>query len=167
MDKKKNNIDKLKNAAIIVLSLIIVFGIAFVVPELRDCGSCKEEEKQITEIQAKEFKELLNGEEVSLIYLAMPTCGYCAQQEPIMKKLVNEYDFAVNYLNVSGLTDKESDEVYKSYGEMQNKRYSVDGVRTPTILLVQKGKVLDMNLGTMTLEKLVEFIEKYTKITEE
>lgn len=164
--EKQNTVDKIKNAVIIVLSLIIVFGIAFVVPELRECGSCKEI-KDITEIDAKKFKELLNGEEISLIYLAMPTCGHCAQQQPIMKQLVSEYDFTVNYLNVSAITNEESDEVYKTYAEMQKKEYSLDGVRTPTILLVQKGKVLDMNLGTMTLEKLVEFIEQYVKITEE
>ena len=164
--ENKNNIDKIKNAVIIVLSLIIVFGIAFVVPELRDCGSCSEV-LEITQIDAKKYKELLNGEEVSLIYIASPSCGYCAKQEPIMKQLLNEYNFTVNYLNISGITDKESDEVYNTYKEMQNKEYSLDGVRTPTILLVQKGKVLDMNLGTMTLDKLVEFIEQYVKITEE
>lgn len=164
--ENKNNIDKIKNAVIIVLSLIIVFGIAFVVPELRDCGSCSEV-LEITQIDAKKYKELLNGEEVSLIYIASPSCGYCAKQEPIMKQLLNEYKFTVNYLNISGITDKESDEVYNTYKEMQNKEYSLDGVRTPTILLVQKGKVLDMNLGTMTLDKLVEFIEQYVKITEE
>lgn len=166
MMENKNNIDKIKNAVIIVLSLIIVFGIAFVVPELRDCGSCSEV-LEITQIDAKKYKELLNGEEVSLIYIASPSCGYCAKQEPIMKQLLNEYKFTVNYLNISGITDKESDEVYNTYKEMQNKEYSLDGVRTPTILLVQKGKVLDMNLGTMTLDKLVEFIEQYVKITEE
>ena len=42
-----------------------------------------------------EYRTLLSGEEVSLIYIASPTCGYCAQQEPIMKQLVNEYDVPV------------------------------------------------------------------------
>jgi len=163
--KKNMNVDKIKNAVIIILSLIIVFGIAFVVPELRDCGKCNEV-LEITQINEKDYKELLNGEEVSLIYIASPSCGYCAQQEPIMKQLLNQYKVPVNYLNISALSDKATDEVYKTYKELQNKNYSLDGVRTPTILLVQKGKVLDMNLGTMTLEKLVEFIEKYTEIEE-
>ena len=162
----KVNIDKVKNAVIIVLSLIIVFGIAFIVPELRDCGSCTET-LEITQIDAKKYKELLNGEEVSLIYIASPTCGYCAQQEPIMKQFLNKYKFAVNYLNISSITNSESNEVYSTYKELQTKEYSLDGVRTPTILLVQKGKVLDMNLGTMTIEKLVEFVEEYVEITEE
>lgn len=165
--KKQMNVEKLKNVVIIILSLIIVFGIAFVVPELKECGSCKEEEKGLTEISAKEYKDLLNGDEVSLIYIASPTCGYCAQQEPIMKQLVNEYDVTVNYLNISGISDSEGDEVYNSYAEMQMKNYQLDGVRTPTILLVQKGKVIDMNLGAMSLDNLVKFIEKYITITEE
>lgn len=161
---KKENIDKLKNVVIIILSLIIVFGIAFVIPELKECGSCKVEEKGLTEISASEYKELLNGEEVSLVYIAMPTCGYCAQQEPIMKQLVNEYGITVNYLNISAVTDKESDEVYNSYKALQMKNYNLDGVRTPTILLVQKGKVIDMNLGGMELTNLVKLLSKYIEV---
>jgi len=164
--KKKINMDKLKNAVIVVLSLIIVFGIAFVVPELRDCGSCTEK-LEITQISASEYKDLLAGEEVSLIYIASPTCGYCVQQKPIMQQLLNKYKFPVNYVDVSAISNSDSDNIYNTYKDLQKKEYSLEGVRTPTILLVQKGKVLDMNLGTMPLEKLVEFIEQYTEITEE
>lgn len=162
----KINVDKIKNAVIILLSLIIVFGVAFVVPELKDCGNCIET-LEITQIDAKKYKELLNGDEVSLIYIASPSCGYCAQQQPIMQQFLNKYKFDVNYLNVAAISNSDSDEVYSTYGEMQMKEYSLDGVRTPTILLVQKGKVLDMNLGTMTLEELVKFVEQYVEITEE
>lgn len=162
----KINMDKVKNAVIIVLSLIIIFGIAFVVPELKDCGSCTEV-LEITQIDAKKYKELLNGDEVSLIYIASPSCGYCAQQEPIMKQFLNQYKIDVNYLNVAAISNSDSDEVYSTYKEMQMKEYSLDGVRTPTILLVQKGKVLDMNLGTMAIEKLEEFVKQYVEITEE
>lgn len=164
MDKKK--IDTLKNVVIIVLSLVIVFGIAFVVPELKNCSSCKEEVKSITNISMDEYRTLLNGEEVSLIYIASPTCQHCMAQEPIMKRLVNEYDFAVNYLNVSSLTDEEVDEVYKLYGAAQEEQYQLDGVRTPTMLLVQGGKLLDINLGEMPLNDLVAFIGQYTSIGE-
>lgn len=164
---KKENIEKLKNVVIIMLSLIIVFGIAFVVPELKECGSCKEEEKGLTEISASEYKALLNGEEVSLIYIASPTCGYCAQQEPIMKQLVNKYDVTVNYLNISAVTSAESTEIYNSYAAKQVADYQLEGVRTPTILLVQGGKVVDMNLGSMSLDKLVAFIKNHVEITEE
>ena len=162
----KINMDKIKNAVIIVLSLIIIFGIAFAVPELRDCGSCTEV-LEITQIDVKKYKELLSGDEVSLVYIASPTCGYCAQQEPIMKQFLNKYKFDVNYLNVAAISNSDSDQVYATYKEMQMKEYNLDGVRTPTILLVQKGKVLDMNLGTMTIEKLVEFVKQYVEITEE
>lgn len=162
---KKEQIEKLKNVVIIILSLIIVFGIAFVVPELKECGSCKVEEKGLTEIDADEYKALLSGEEVSLVYIASPTCGYCAQQEPIMKQLVNKYGVTVNYLNISATSNEESKEVYDSYKDLQMKNYDLDGVRTPTMLLVQKGKVVDMHLGGMELDKLVDFLAKYMEVT--
>ena len=164
---KNINIEKVKTAVIIVLSLIIVFGLAFVIPELKNCGSCKEEQKTLTKITMKDYRELLNGEEVSLVYIASPTCGYCAQQEPIMIKFVNKYGIEVNYLDVSNITNDESLEVYKSYGKMQEDLYKTEGLRTPTIILVQKGKTLDMNLGSMPLEDLEKLVGKYIELVEE
>lgn len=160
------NIEKVKNVVIIVLSLIIVFGFAYVAPELKNCNACKAEEVELTDITMKEYRELLNGEEVSLIYLASPSCGYCQKQEPIMEELISKYNFTVNYLNTSNITDTEADEVYKLYGTAQEDRYEVDGVRTPTILIVQKGKLLDMNLGNIELEELVKLLQKYTTVEE-
>lgn len=167
MEKKKSfNKEKFQTGVIIVLSLVIVFGLAYFVPELKNCGSCKAEELDITEITMDEYRTLLNGEEVSLIYIASPTCGYCAQQEPIMKQLVNEYGVTVNYLNVNNVTSDEANELYSSYGTMQEEEYEADGIRTPTIILVQKGKAIDMNLGNISLAELVELLQKYMTIEE-
>ncbi len=163
---KKETIDKLKNAAIIVLSLIIVFGLAYVVPELKNCNSCKKEEKTITDISMDEFREILNGEDASLIYIASPQCAHCMAQEPIMKRLVNEYDVVVNYLNVLAISDQEADEVYSLYGDMQVEKYELSDVRTPTMLVVQQGKVIDMHLGEMALDELVDFLGQYMTIEE-
>lgn len=167
--KKHNNIniDKLKNVVIIVLSLIIVFGLAFVVPELKNCGTCSNNKKaELTNITIKEYREVLASEDVALIYIASPSCGYCAQQEPIMKELVSKYSFEVNYLNTNNVTSTEMDEVYKLYGSVQESLYGVDGVRTPTILIVQNGKLLDMQLGNIDLQSLVEMLQKYTTVKE-
>jgi len=161
------NIDKLKNVAIIVLSLIIVFGLAFVVPELKNCGTCSSNQKaELTNITIDNYREILASDEVSLIYIASPSCGYCAQQEPIMQELVSKYDFEVNYLNTNSVTSTDMDEVYKLYGSVQESLYGVDGVRTPTILIVQSGKLLDMQLGNIDLESLVALLQQYTTVKE-
>lgn len=174
MEKKKNNntkkttinVDKIKNAVIIVLSLVIVFGLAYVVPELKNCGTCKEEQKELTNISMSDYRELLKGDEVSFIYLASPNCTHCRNQEPIMKRLVNEYDVTVNYLNVAAITDNEADEVYKTYANMQVERYQMESLRTPTMLLVQKGKVIDMHLGELSLDSLVKFLKEHIEVGE-
>jgi len=161
------NIDKLKNVAIIVLSLIIVFGLAFVVPELKNCGTCSSNQiAELTNITIDIYREILASDEVSLIYIASPSCGYCAQQEPIMQELVSKYDFEVNYLNTNSVTSTDMDEVYKLYGSVQESLYGVDGVRTPTILIVQSGKLLDMQLGNIDLESLVALLQQYTTVKE-
>lgn len=164
--KNKINREKVQTIVIVILSLIIVFGLAYFVPELKNCGTCKVEEAELTNITMDDYRTLLNGEEVSLIYLASPSCGYCQKQEPIMKELVGTYDFPVNYLNTSAMSDSEADEVYKLYGAVQEERYETDGVRTPTILIVQNGKLLDMNLGNIELDDLVKLLQKYTTVEE-
>ena len=163
-ENTKINVDKLKNAAIIVLSLIIVFGLAYVVPELKNCGQC--EAKTVNEISMEDYRELLADDDVSLIYIASPTCGYCAQQLPIMEELVSKYDFDVNYLNTAELSDKEVEEIYNIYGSVQESVYSQEGLRTPTMLIVQNGKLLDMKLGGLELDKLVSWLQQYTEIEE-
>ena len=160
----KINKEKVQSAIIIVLSLIIVFGLAYVVPELKNCGQC--EEKTITEISMEDYRKLLADDEVSLIYLASPTCGYCAQQQPVMQELVTKYDFDVNYLNTSTMDEDDVEEVYALYGATQESVYGSEGLRTPTMLIVQNGKLLDMNLGYMELEELIELLQKYTEIEE-
>lgn len=158
--------EKIQSVIIVILSLVIVFGLAYFVPELQNCGSCQEKEVELTKITMDDYRTLLAGDEVSLIYLASPTCGYCAQQEPIMKQLMSKYDVNVNYLNTSKINNDEADEVYKVYGKVQEERYEVDGVRTPTILLVQKGKLVDMNLGNIDLDDLVDLLQKYITVEE-
>jgi len=163
--KKDINVDKLKNIVIIILFLIIVFGLAFVVPELKNCGSCAKP-AELTNINIEDYRKVLSSDDVSLIYIASPSCGYCAQQEPIMKELVSNYDFEVNYLNTNNVTSEEMEEVYKLYGAAQETEYGVDGVRTPTILIVQKGKLLDMQLGNIDLQGLVNMLSQYTTVKE-
>lgn len=166
--EKKNiniNIDKLKNAVIIALSLIIVFGLAFVVPELKNCGKCNEV-KTVTEITMEDYRSLVAANDISLIYVASPTCGYCAQQLPIMEELVNKYDVEVNYLNTSSLSTAEVEELYSIYGSVQESVYGQEGLRTPTMLLVQSGKLVDMKLGGSELDELVSWLQKYIEIEE-
>lgn len=159
------NVDKIKNAVIIVLSLIIVFGLAFVVPELKNCGKCNET-KTVTEVTMSDYRSLLASADISLIYVASPTCGYCAQQLPIMEELVNKYDFEVNYLNTATLSNEEVNELYSIYGAVQESVYEVDGLRTPTMLLVQDGKLIDMKLGGTELSELVSWLQQYTIVEE-
>lgn len=163
--KKKFNKEKVQSIIIIILSLIIVFGLAFVVPELKNCGTCVEK-KEITEISMADYRKLLASDEISLIYLASPSCGYCQQQKPVMEDLVNKYDVKVNYINTSTLTSNDVTEIYSVYGSVQLSIYGQEGLRTPTMLLVQNGTLVDMNLGAMGLEELVSWLEKYIELGE-
>jgi len=169
MAKKESsiNIEKIKTGIIILLSLVIVFGVAFVVPELKNCGSCKEVLPDITSITMEDFRKIIKEDEVSLIYIASPTCGHCINQKPIMQQLVRDYGVTVNYLNVTKLGQKDYDELYDFYVSIQIDKYEQDGILTPTILLVKNEKVLEVNLGEIGLDNLVKMLNKYVKVEKE
>ena len=78
MEEKGTKKEKIQSIIIAVLSLIIVFGVAFFASELKYCDV--KEEIQLEEIGMNEFITLLNDESASIIYIARPGCGYCQQQ---------------------------------------------------------------------------------------
>ena len=100
-----------------------------------------------------------------------------------IKNIGDELRFQREYYNFKNSSKKITPKIYKgrnsiylgdklkeflneNFEYMQEERYETDGVRTPTILLVQKGEVIDMNLSTISLNELVELLQKYMTIEE-
>lgn len=156
MEEKGTKKEKIQSIIIAVLSLIIVFGVAFFASELKYCDV--KEEIQLEEIGMNEFITLLNDESSSIIYIARPGCGYCQQQEPIMKAVVNEYNLTVHYLNTDNLTNENMSYVFK----LDEKLFGENGKNfgTPTTLIVKKGEIVDSVIGLTQNKDLVTFFKE-------
>lgn len=113
---------------------------------------------QLNKIGIKEFMVLLNNNTKSVIYISRPDCSYCQQQEPILKTLVGEYGIDVNYLNTNEL---EIDE-FNTLLSIDTKIFGKDGEKfgTPSILIVQSGKINDSLIGLTQYGELKEFFQK-------
>lgn len=170
---KKENIEKIKTATIIVLLLVIVFGASYFTSELQgsdnsptttsesnnssnDTSSSsdipEEEQGDLTEIDIDEYLDLKEGSDASIIYVARPTCGYCQQMEPIVRNIIYEYGVTVNYLNTDELDDDGQAKLIESDD------YFSEGYGTPLLLVVKDDEIVDIQEGYTDKDTTVNFL---------
>lgn len=180
---KKENIEKLKNAIIVILVLIIVFGASYFTSELQNCSSksdnkstetasnsntastddvSNEEEGDLIEIGINDYLDLMEKDEASIIYVARPTCHFCEEMEPIIRNIVYEYKVEVNYLNTDELSDSDQAKFIKSDDYFEEK----GGYGTPLLLIVKDGEIKDIQEGLSEKETTVNFLKDNDLIKE-
>lgn len=176
---KKENVEKLKSATIVVLILIIVFGASYFTSELQECdngGSStttsstnnssndssdssstsdipEDEQGELNDIDIDEYLDLKEGSDASIIYIARPTCHYCQEMEPIVRNIVYEYGVKVNYLNTDELDDEGQSKLIKSDD------YFSEGYGTPLLLVVKDDEIVDIQEGLSTKDATVNFFK--------
>ena len=172
---KKETIEKVKSAIIVVLVLIIVFGASYFTSELKECDNggsttttsstnnssndssdiSEDEQGDLNEIDIDEYLDLLKGDEASIIYVARPTCHYCQQMEPIVRNIVYEYGITVNYLNTDELDDEGQADFIKSNDYFDEK----GGYGTPMLIVVKDDEFVDVLEGLTDKDTAVNFFK--------
>jgi len=102
---------------------------------------------QLTDQNFKQEVEDFNG--LVLVDFFAPWCGPCQLMAPIIEELVNEYQgkqIKIAKLNI--------DENNKTAGE-----YNIMSI--PTILLFEKGKVINQIVGYCAKEDLKRLVDKH------
>lgn len=172
---KKENVEKLKSATIVVLVLIIVFGASYFTSELKECNGTtvtsaeknssnnssdssssdisEDEQGELTSIDIEEYLDLKEGSEASIIYIARPTCHYCQEMEPIVRNIVYEYGIEVNYLNTDELDDAGQSKLIKSDD------YFSEGYGTPLLLIVKDDEITDIQEGLSDKDSTIDFLK--------
>ena len=159
---KKETIEKVKSAIIVVLVLIIVFGASYFTSELKECDNggsttttSSTNKGDLNEIGIDEYLDLLKGDEASIIYVARPTCHYCQEMEPIVKNIVYEYGIEVNYLN----TDELDDEGQADFIESNDYFDEEGGYGTPMLIVVKDDEFVDVLEGLTDKDTAVNFFK--------
>ena len=162
---KKENI---KTAIIVILVLVIVIGGSFFLSfigtdstvfkttgesNLTEESIPRDEQSELTMIDIDQYLSLKSGGNLSIVYIARPTCGYCQEQEPIVKNLVYLYNIKVNYLNTDELDEAGFDKL------IQSDEYFAEGFGTPLIILVKDNQIVDIAEGYHSKSELVEFLQ--------
>ena len=177
---KKETVEKLKSATIVVLVLIIVFGASYFTSELQECDNggsstttsadessssndttstssdiSEDEQGDLNDIDIDEYLDLKEGSEASIIYIARPTCHYCQEMEPIVKNIVYEYGIEVNYLN----TDELDDEGQADFIESNDYFDEEGGYGTPMLIVVKDDEFVDVLEGLTDKDTAVNFFK--------
>lgn len=153
---KKEMSKEKKKTIIITISLAVValvLMLCFIFMELREMGIIGSSESN--EIM-KEFNYNYNSEERKVIYYSSSECGYCEMQTPILELIAEDYDLEYCSIDSTKLSKKQASIILEKLG--------IDNA-TPTTVIVEDGKVVDVQEGYVDGRELVEFF-KDNKILE-
>lgn len=100
------------------------------------------EKTSLTYIEYDKFASLVAGTDKSVIVIGLTYCGYCAQARPILSTIVDEEDIAINYIEYDTLASDKQTAIIDLL--------KTEEVKTPLLLIVQNGKVLNKYEGART-----------------
>lgn len=78
--------------------VIAIIGISFVASKGYGSGA---DAYEFTDITIDEYLELMQSEDKKIVYIARPTCSYCALETPLLKQIASQYDLEVYYLDTT------------------------------------------------------------------
>ncbi len=161
LKSKDFNADKLKNIVIVILIVIIMLGGSFAASLVsnykRNCIK-KEEEVKISfnNIDVVKYLSLLNGSDLSLIFIGREDCSFSAAQRLVFEEFLKKYDIEVNYLDLDTLSSVDLEILSSSYEE----GFSGDSFATPTLMLVQNSEVKMFKKGYTKEDELLELFRE-------
>lgn len=111
------------------------------------------EQGELTEIKIDTYLEYLAGESKKAILIARPTCRYCQIAEPIIKKIIKDYNVEINYLNTDGFEGDDTARFTASDETFTN------GFGTPMLIVVSNGKIIDKVDGLTDTAHYIDFLK--------
>lgn len=149
--------EKKKTIILTVVLSVICLGLIgfFIYDNVRQKGIIVDDEiKELME----DFNEEFNSKERTVIFYASSGCGYCELQKPILESIAEDYD--MDYLEIDSaiLGEKQRNEILEKLGIKQ---------ATPTTVIVQNGKVIDVAEGYTEGSAYVEFFSRNELIPED
>lgn len=126
-------------------------------------------EENITFIDYKKYEKLISNKDTHIIVVGQTTCGHCIAIKPALNSVAGDYDVTINYLNLTEMSEEESDLFFESLKtiEYNDEEFLEDGsFGTPLTLIVKNGKVSSYISGQRTISQLVREFKKLGLISE-
>ena len=176
MELTKEQMEKVKTWVIIILGVLVFFGVTYFVSEnIGDRSKDKEpikqqanqttlleegevlnedEQSELTAVTMTDLKNILENGEKKIIMLGTETCHWCIEEKPILKALVYKYHVEIGYMDLNLLTSDEDSELRSLHEGLQ-------AFGTPTFIVVDQGKVIDVLVGGRTTKEVTSLLKQY------
>lgn len=117
-----------------------------------------------TEINVDKYLDLMAGDEISIIYVARPTCSYCQLQKPLLQNVAKKYNLTVYYLDTTDFPVYDDQGNFVGYNEDGQKFIDSDevyaeGYGTPNTILVKGGSIVDGVYGYVESNELIKLFD--------
>ena len=110
-------------------------------------------------ISVDQYFELLNSDEISLVYIGRDNCRYCMMENGVLKNIMDEYKIKVNFLNTNKFKDDDNKRMEESYDDFKE-----NGIGTPTVLLVGNKRIVMYKRGYIKEDDLKKALKEYSFI---
>lgn len=167
--------DKAKKVLIILLIIVVIVGgiVAYFVSTSEERKQRKQEQdiidkastdSNISTDKMRDFKiidvdkylELYKGDSLSIVYIGRSGCEFCQTAEPIIKNIMYEYKFDINYLSTDGFDDEDRVNMLNSDKYFKEKQ----GIDTPCILIVKDNSIVDIIEGLADKDSYIKFFKE-------
>ena len=159
MSKKNNTINKKDNTKLV--NILIIVGIFFLIGSLVLMFTKNDKNNHITEINFKEYQEIIKEDKYNIILFTSPTCSHCINYKPYVNYVADEYGLTVYDINLSDLEMDEYKKLHDSCSATKNE-YDDKGnpvIPTPVTLIVRNGEEVASFLGEIGHSKLTKFLK--------
>lgn len=106
------------------------------------------EEIAITDVREESKKETI------VVWLGIPTCGYCKAYAPLLAEVADDFGIIARYVNVAKMTQEDYDYLVTLDGEGKYKGYGASFTGTPFTMIIKKGKVIGGIDGYVETDKI-------------
>ncbi len=106
------------------------------------------------EISADEYFEELKKDELQVVYMGRPTCGYCIRFLPNLQQAQKEYGYTTLYIDTDEITSDDLTKVLSTMG------LEISTFGTPTTVLIKNGEVIDKQIGYSEYSTFASMLEK-------
>lgn len=92
--------------------------------------------------------------ETIVVWLGIPTCGYCQAYAPLLAEVADEYGIVARYVDVTQMTQEDYDVLVSLEGEGDYEGFGASFTGTPFTMIVKKGKVVGGINGYVETERI-------------
>ena len=136
-----------------------------IIPE----DSVYSKENALTFIDYDGYEDLIEESGKQIVVIGQTTCSHCIAIKPALNSIADEYDITINYLNLTEMTEEESNDLSESLKDLEyNDPDFVESgsFGTPLTLIIENGKIVRYISGERSKSQLVREFKKAELISE-